>query len=445
MIQDGLHVGLAAWITAQRGTEGFVAWPAIPFSTELTTFENALTMANLRRVAEFARMVNFCPHKGQYAEPFSQSGLLWEVHRKLLEDMEFALRPWTEAEDAAWKSAKQVLYETGDSGTESISRVFRLYDEYRIAYSELATAGADPAALIGVLADWLAIGKKMEVESALSTLNRLALRSSLPEAQSAALVLNPSLLPATDDDSYAPTMFSPVSAVNTDTWLTAEATLDELNQAVGDLQPRSKWDAWRGTRSGVVRFRFATLEIRRPWFQPALYDADDWRLPSGAAASMGDGTVGVLPAYVSALYLAVVDDVRVASTPPPLRLPELARPPRLQLDLVGLRALTSVARPGPALLPKGVPLAVHAADVSVIRSERSMHLPAFHGRLAHFGKIELLTQQRVLRRVEIANDMAGSALPAPEVRTPPVYVVGFGCQPVPAAPRPNPNYTWPTP
>ncbi|WP_091470782.1 hypothetical protein [Paenarthrobacter nitroguajacolicus] len=445
MIQDGLHVGLAAWITAQRGAGGFVACPAIPFSTELTTFENALTMTNLKRVAEFARMVNFCPHKGQFAEPFSQSGPLWEVHRKLLESMEFALRPWTEAEDEAWKRAKEVLYETGDSGTESVSRLFRLYDEYRIAYSELATAGADPSALTGVLSDWLAIGKKMEVESALSTLNRLALRSSLPEAQAAALALSPSLLPVTDDDSYAPTTFSPVSAVNTDTWLTAEATLDELNRAVGDLQPRSKWDAWKGTRSGVVRFRFAALEIRRPWFQSTMYEADDWRLPNGAAASVGDGVEGVLPAYVSALYLAVVDDIRLASTPPPLRLPELARPPRLQLDLVGPRALTAAAGTRPALLPKSLPIAMRAADVSVIRAEGTMHLPAFRGRLAHFGKIELLTQERVFRRVEIANAIAGSASTATEAPKPPVYVVGFGCQPVPAAPRPNPNYTWPTP
>lgn len=445
MIQDGLHVGLAAWITAQRGAEGFVAWPALPFSTELTTFENALTMANLKRVAEFARMVNFRPRKGQYAEPFSQSDLLWEVHRKLLESMEFALRPWTEAEDAAWTRAKELLYESADNGTDSVSRVFRLYDEYRIAYSELSTAGADPAVLTEVLAEWLAIGKKLEVESALSTLNRLALRSSLPEAQSTALALSPSLLPVTDDDAYAPTTFSPVSAINSDTWLTAEATLDELNQAVGDLQPRSKWDAWRGTRSGVVRFRFAALEIRRPWFQPAVYDADDWRLPNGAAASLGDGAGGVMPAYVSAMYLAVVDDIRIASTPPPLRLPELARPPRLQLDPVGARAMTSVARPSPALRPKGLPIGVETANVSVMRAERSMHLPAFRGRIAHFGRIELLSRERVFRRVEIANQVVGSASPAAETRTLPVYVVGFGCQPVPAAPHPNPNYSWPTP
>lgn len=440
MIQDGLHVGLAAWITAQRDAEGFVAWPAIPFSTELTTFESALTMANLKRVAEFARMVNFCPRKGQYAEPFSQAGVLWEVHRELLESMEFAARPWTEAEDAAWKSAKAVLYETAGNGTESVSRTLRLYDEYRIAYSELLAAGAEASAITGVLADWLAIGRKMEVEAALATLNRLALRSSLPEAQSAALALNPALLPATDDDSYAPTTFSPVSAVNTDTWLSAEATLDELNQAVGSLEPRAKWDAWRGSRAGVVRFRFAALEIRRPWFQSAVYDADDWRLPDGAAVSAGDGVDGVLPAFVSALYLAVVDDVRIASTPPS-RLPELARPPLLQLGMVRPRALSAVGVPGPVLRMKGLG-SVSAAALGGAGATRVMELPSFSGRLAHFGKVELLTRDRILRRVEIATEIVESVSPAAEAPTPPVYVVGFGCQPVSPAPRPNPNYTW---
>lgn len=438
MIQDGLHVGLAAWITMQRASEGFVTWPAIPFSTELTTLESSLTMANLKRVEEFARLVNFCPQKGQYAEPFSQSRLLWEVHRGLLESMEFALRPWTEAEDASWKSAKNILYETDSGGREAVSNVFRLYDEYRIAYSELAAAGADAPALTKVLADWLTIGRKMEVELALSTLNRLALRSSLPEAQSAALALNPSLLPATDDDSYAPTTFSPASAVSADTWLTAEASLEELDRAVGDLQPRSKWDAWRANRSGVVRFRFAALEIRRPWFQSTLYNADDWRLRDDATASTGDGTGGILPAYVAALYLAVVEDVRIASTPPPLNLPILSRPARLQL--------TSALAAGTGKLSpqlKGLPVGVMPASIGPL-AEQFMHLPSFRGRVTHLGKIEPLTRERVLRRVEVATHISGSTLRPLETQTPSVYVVGFGCEPVPASPHPNPNYAWPS-
>lgn len=443
MIQDGLHIGLAAWITAQRESEGFVVCPAIPFSTELTTLESGVTMTNLKRVAEFARMVNFCPRKGQYAEQSAPSGFLWEVHRGLLEDMEFALRPWTDAEDTAWRTARSLLYETGSDGRETVSDIFRLYDEYRITHSELFAAGAEAPALNAVLADWLVLGQKMQVESALSTLNRLALRSSLPEAQAAASSLDPGFLPSTDDDTYAPTIFSPLSAIDTDMWLTAEATLEELSQAVGDMQPREKWDAWRGTKTGIVRFKFTALEIRRPWFQFGIYDADDWRLPHNSAASTGNGVDGVLPAYVAALYLAIVDDVRISTAPPILRLPERPWPSRLQTQL-DRHMLTAVQPTSePKALERRVPETAMARLPAVVNSERVMQLPSFHGRLGEFGRIELLTQASALRRVALANNIVRDLVPVPEAPKPPVYVVGYGCEPIPAAPHPNHDYTWP--
>ena len=39
MMQDGLHIGLAAWVNRQRNTESFTVYPAEPIVTELVNLE----------------------------------------------------------------------------------------------------------------------------------------------------------------------------------------------------------------------------------------------------------------------------------------------------------------------------------------------------------------------------------------------------------------------
>lgn len=449
-MQDGLHVGLAAWVSAQRKSPGFVVWPSIPFSVEPTLLENAATMANLKKVAEFARMVNFQPAKGQYAEPFATAATVWEVHRALLEDMEFATRPWTQAESEAWQHARSVLYETGPEGAVTSSSAYRLYDEYRIAYGELLAAGASAEELQKLLADWSVLGQKVEVEAAVAAIGRLAQRSSIPTANAALTSLNPTLLLSTDDDSYAPTSFAPLSAIDPTTWLKAEATLEQLGQAVGDQSPRGKWDAWRGARTGMVRFSFTSLEIRRPWFDSDLYEADDWRLRSRGNVSTGNGVDGELPAIVVSVYLVRLEDVRIAgnppvSTPPPV----VVLPPNFVRTVpTEIRRHPSVATRIPPVrsLPKAVkqsPIRLNASS-ALSGAERVLQLPTLHSRSAVYGRVNLLTQVDAQRRLNLATAIIGTNPPQPPAEPAPVYVVGFGCQALPASPQPNPQYLWPT-
>ena len=48
-MQDGLHVGLAAWVGKQRVEDDFVVWPALPLPAELDGIEKVATMVDLAR------------------------------------------------------------------------------------------------------------------------------------------------------------------------------------------------------------------------------------------------------------------------------------------------------------------------------------------------------------------------------------------------------------
>jgi hypothetical protein len=424
MVADGLHVGLAAWIGAQRAGDTFTTWPALPFGTRLLDVEAVQSMSDLTRAAELARMMNFTPRRGAYAEPFAGTPL-WDVHRTVLSRMDFAVRPWSAEEDTQWSAARSVLYETGPGGRPQPSAAWQLYDELRIAYTALQEAGAPEVELTAAFADWVAIGSKQRIEVALATILRLAQRSSLPQAVQEQLALAPERLLATADGSYAPTSFAPLSALRLSSWLAAQTTLDELEQAIGKAAPRDRWTAWRAVRTGSVRFRYAALEVNRPWFTSTLYRADDWRLPAGATVSGGDGTTGDLPAVVSVVYLARVDDVLTDPKPPqprPLPLP-IGGLGRLPMPRAGV-----VNRPVAATPSARPPIPLAPATRAVGFTGRPLRLTDVNLRLA-------VARHWLARR----DNVPGPSVPTTNDE---IYVVGFGCTALPAAPRPSAAYQW---
>jgi hypothetical protein len=445
-VQEGLHIGVAAWVNAQRGSDAFATWPAMPLPTELTVLETVQTMADLARAAEFARMVNFTPRKGLYAEPFTGKSPLWETHRRLLGRMLFAIRPWTAEEDAQFSAARAKLYVEGANGFPTMTPAFKLYDELRIAYDALVAAGAGSAELAAAHAAWTLSGHKVEIEAALATVNRLARRSSVVEAEAERLALEPDRLLSTVDGSYAATTFSPLSAVREDAWLRAEATFDELDQAVGDAEPRGKWTAWRAARTGSLRFAYTVLDLHRPWFTQTLYEADDWRFGDQSVAAKGDGVGGEIPAYVRSVYVARVEDVRndpipqseTGATPPWQTLG-----PELSVSYVAREGVAMMAgRRAPLMEPATVSPVVRRGPVLATRA------PGWAAREARFGRLERITLADVTDRISLANDvLAGEPSASPDIadgepaRSPP-YVVGFGCAALPVSPLPNPSYLW---
>jgi hypothetical protein len=323
--------------------------------------------------------------------------------------------------------------------------VYKRYEECRVAYNDLLESGAEAAELTRALAEW-AVNGKAEVEAALATLARLARRSTLPLADEQQALLDPAFLASTVDGSYAATEFAPLSAIRPATWLAAEVTFDDLERAIGG-GPREKWTVWRAGRTGTLRFRFAALDLRRSWFSQAIYEADDWRLV-GEPVSAGDGIGGRLPAYVSSVYLAIVDEVRANPKPKiDTQTPPIFIPPHLP----DRRLVTTRLTAGPALAVAR-PLAVSARPRLGVSGTGSADRPAppvvsrpnlAALRVNRLGVVSRPTRFVVAERLALADVLArpGGTTTRPADAA---FVVGFGCTTLPPSPRPNPGYQWPS-
>jgi hypothetical protein len=482
MMQAGLHIGLAAWINQQRGASGFAVYPASPIAQTLVELEGIQNVNQSAQAAEFARLVNFIPRQGQVAGTFNDVAVLWRVHRDVLARMDHATEPWTRAERATYEAARDVLFTADASGRLAPSMKSVQFDEYRIAYQDLqrnyqntqiaGTSSAQElqamaADVARALAEWLVAGFKNEVEAALQVINMLGARSSLTQTQNEALLLNqdpPGIgLRFHGDMEFAGTYFAPISAIARETWMQAKVSFIDLDMAVGNSPGNNQWKAYLANRMGEVTFDYMALNLIRPWYTPALYQRDDWRLlPDGTVVSKGNGSEGLLPAYVETVYLAAVKNVTNAPTPPIVQ--PFPRP-----IVIGPRIV--VIEPQPVMRMRK-PLSVMATSLGeskamdlrtvMVRqriSDVGMMVPDEEPRFRTVSTVEVGTfvgtrsgQVRKLTRVDVINRhavlqayLAGTTWTPPtqpDPAPPQIYVVGFGCDKIPLAPNPNVNYRW---
>ena len=470
MMQDGLHIGLAAWINEQRNTGSFPAYPALPIVTALVDLEAIQDVHDLAKAAEFARLVNFVPRQGQIADTFSDSAVLWRVHQDILNQMDHATEAWTRAEQAEYQAARDILYTTDASGLSAPSQKLLLYEEMKNAYRDLEKSGGSSDEIAQAMANWVVLGHKQLIEDAFEVIGRLWGRSSRNQAQNEALLLNenpPGVgLRFYGDMEFAPTYFAPISAIARETWMEAKVSFTDLDRAVGNSPPNGKWKAYRANRTGEVLFDYVVLNCLRPWYTPALYQADDWKLNTDdTVVSKGNGTEGLLPAYVEAVYLVSVKNVTTNPKPPPPRPMEWPRlPPGGATNVV--RANLSQ----PILAPKSlgdtnprmgvVKKAVNTAMAMRLVSTSSSSLPprqlssvptsttiASRFTALNLGQVRRLTAVDLNQRYTVVQayleGIAWTApTPAEEITPSQIYAVGFGCQKIPFAPNPNVNYQW---
>jgi len=203
------------------------------------------------------------------------------------------------------------------------------------------------------------------------------------------------------------------------------------------------------------------LHCLRPWYSPALYQADDWRLSTNATlVSKGNGNGGTLPAYVDAVYLVSVKNITTEPKPPP---PRPDRRPTLRpfgtTDIVRAELFQpkSLGDAGPSMgvVKKAVntPMALRAVSTSsgslppqqVSSSPRATAATAGFTAM-NLGQVRMVTAVDLDQRYTVAQAvLARIALPTrppPEETTPLIYVAGFGCEKIPFAPNPNVNYQW---
>ena len=410
--------------------------------------------------------------------------------------MDHATEPWTRTDRATYQAAREVLFTADASGRLAPSMKRVRYDEYRLAYQdlqrsyqEMQIAGAsskeelqDMAADVQrALADWMVAGYKNEVEDALQVINTLGARSSLTQSQNEAALLDEEAhgpgLQAFNDLLFASTYFAPISAIARETWMQAKVSFVDLDMAVGNSPPNNQWKAYLANRMGEVTFDYVVLHCIRPWFTPALYQRDDWRLqPEGTIASRGNGSEGLIPAYVESVCLAAVKNVTNAPTPPIRPLPD-----RIAIDRADERLQPVVVRKPLAVTGASWQGASKAMDVRTAVSLRGVsesdphtmmrarepsvtRLPPLQieglpqrprleggwepsvtvatrsGNVRKLSRVDLDLRHAVLEAYQEGRVWTSATQPEPA--PPQIFVVGFGCEKIPLAPNPNVNYRW---
>lgn len=444
MMQNGLHIGLAAWVSQQRSSASFTVYPATPIVSGLVDLGSMENIHDLAKASEFSRLVNFIPRRGQIADVFSSSAVLWRVHSDILHKMDFATNPWGSADQAQFQVAQELLYATDASGLKSPSQKYLLYLEMRSAFRDLSQTGGPQEEIAQAMVRWVTLGYKQEIEDALEVIVRLLARSSRERAQQEASSLNdvpPGVgLCFYNDLEFAPTYFAPISAIARDTWLQAKVTFADLDRAVAKGPATEGWDLFFSNRVGEVIFDYVVVTCIRPWYTPALYKTDDWRLSSAdSLVSKGNGVEGFMPAYVDEVYFTSIQSVTIQSTQP-------SQPHHIPFDprWGGVRDVN------PALAERWkIPL----NDIARTRNRRLLSdeikapvMSVAVGGVSN-GQIIKLSTANLDRRYKVTRaliDREAWKLPLQTAVSPSdeVYVVGFGCQSIPFSPNPNIDYRW---
>jgi hypothetical protein len=177
--------------------------------------------------------------------------------------------------------------------------------------------------------------------------------------------------------------------------------------------------------------------------------------------SRGNGTEGLLPAYVDAVYLVSVKNVTTKPKPPRPR--PVGRP---TLRPVGVATIVRAeilrpkslgdAGPNMGVVKKAVNTPMSRRLVSTssgslptrqLRGTQTATMATSRFTALNLGQVRRVTSVELNHRYTVAQAyLEGIARPAPtpaEETTPSeIYVVGFGCEKIPFAPNPNANYQW---
>ncbi|GGS89297.1 hypothetical protein GCM10010176_036460 [Nonomuraea spiralis] len=426
MLPDGMHVAIAAWIDARRTYPGFLSVPPRPLPIQPSLLEALVTRQNPAVEADFALMANFVPRRGRPAEPYGPARALWIVHRETLAGMRFALEPLTPEEAAALARARALLYPPDASGRPAISEKLLAYREMKAVVDRLELDRRPADEIEQAYADWLVLGFKSEVESALALLARLARRSSVDDAVRERGDLAEEALPRAGEVSFAPTYFAPLAAVQEATWARNAVSFSELRAAVPGELTGLGGTFLSSQAEGTCEFGHTVLELGRPWFSASLYEADDWRLAPGEIVSDGFGGAGRMPGYVQSVYVVRPQAGGGKGVSGPSR-PIVARPP-VDGPAFPRPGVVGGLRPG----VMGGPLPRVDRPPVVIGPPRPVSWGSPVLRRADW--IEQIDRIRKLARL-------GTATPVPSAPSE-CLVVGFGCAQLPSSPRPNPAYTW---
>ncbi len=451
-MQQGLHMGLGCWISTRGAGASRPLLPALPIALRLPSAVEEVSADDLARRRDLSLHANRAFGAGCLWDAGPAQPRLWERHEDVLRRMVPAVSALPPAERQRLADANALLYDLHLQPTLA----YRLYLEHRQNHRDLTDAGAAPDVITQALLAWRVQGFKEVIENALAVQNLLTRTSSVVTANQDVLRMENERLTSGADVVTMPTFYSPVSAADPSLWLEADLDLDALESTVTEPELRPSWDQFRARKIGSVRFRFAVIELQRPWFTPSIYAARDWRLPAEDPQPVADGLgrTGLLSAYVSHLYLAQVLDVRVNTPPSPVPTPSLPgpilRPPRSRPDLLPrkppLQALQMAAIEPVAT--RGLTRSLTAAQASGPSAAAALAGPSRMSILPD-ARLSLLASPLIQARLDFAairltRPGASAPPPASSTQAPlePIYLVGLGRTALPPCPDPDPRFQW---
>jgi hypothetical protein len=285
-----INIGLACWVYARtRASGGFLrlAEP-IPFES----------LAKDREY--FSRLVSDVPVRSGG----TSSQKLWELFSIVLNQCRCAGTNLTVDEETRLAEAKNALFHSDGQLTAG----FKLYKTYAATCDDLLQQGKQ-AIYDQIMAEWLTFGRKAFFDRCIADIILLSGKSSLRQVEEfrRKLQLHFELSPG---QRFAESCFSPSHAEDESLWVPAEVSFAELRQNVRSILGfHGEWESFSAAKEGVVKFRYCVAEVLRDWFSPRLFDAND--IECEVVVSGGDGSTGLIPAFISRLYLSVVDDVNI--------------------------------------------------------------------------------------------------------------------------------------
>lgn len=488
----------------------FLSFPALaPISFAPAAMDFARSEDPLARAAllDFSRLVNVAPA----GTLFDGEGdnYLWDAYDHWLTAMELAADTLSPADQAALDAAQAVLQQKDAAGLPTDSDIVIAYKTCRDAWLNAqqayksaqmtAASSADPAvqaawtggeeaslrqAIVDAESDWQTTGHRAEVEAARATVNRL--QAGLPHVAWTAwrTAFQPDLDLATDPDtnqSFGPSGYAP-GDVTRQPWVSFTLGGEEIVNLVNSAPPELKNLL---TDDGPTDIQSITLEARsaavvRPWFDPSLFGARFWRLPSGEPP-LSDGLVppaGAWPAYVSGVVFA--RNIKVIAGDGASRPITALSPLMLRAEVMQSLRATAIARSSPPVERAMAPVAAERWAPAAGQVAGSVRLAQ---RLATFERIggvaggspppsgpgaAVAAAQRIplalaaraseispARRLMIATRPIGIVFSPPPTPSPPapspppqpvtddrVSILAFICTPLPKTPDPDPALRW---
>lgn len=480
----------AKFVFERPGT--FLSFPALsPLSYEPDQLA-FMPPHNLSVFSEFSRLTNALPQDVLFQPSLDDT--LWDVYLSVLQNAQLAQGTLSAEQNAQFAQAQSFLQTPGDDGLPPAPSVAVIaYNHYQQAYIRAtqqyraqqltAQASSDPAVqaqwqnvdepslrsqVDAFEADWKKNGFKAQVEQAKQIVQECAAQSPAIQWQSWVSECNPSIDFLTDsqNQTFAPTVFSPYDALSQPDWPSFKMTGAEIQQLATQAPPELTHVLDTITNSTIdsLSFEFCSVALTRYWLHNEVFTSRFWKL-SDASAQLSDGGMvpqGRWPAYITELIFVRNITVTSHAAGGGLQTQSLSAFPHVMLRPATVATMTAArgplvppprvaARPVPAMAPAQpqfartpltpVPSAIHPAMMLRLNAGAfTMRTPPAEPTTPATIRVTAVPPSPALQV-----PTTSGATPVADLTSPTrakVSILAFVCKRLPKCPNPDPNLQW---